>query len=192
MDKSGDAVKMVKNAQTTKRSSSRWLKLFAVVCLLIVIGVCAAVVYDNRLGRTEGALPGSLAQDRAQARGSEALPSDETRPAEPASRSSSGQLPVINYDRLPVQAQEVYRLIGRGGPFAYRQDGAVFGNYERRLPEQARGYYREYTVKTPGVSHRGARRIVCGGEVRTRPQACYYTQDHYESFRRIVQAPTLR
>ena len=68
-----------------------------------------------------------------------------------------------------------------------RRDGIVFQNRERRLPEQPRGYYREYTVPTPGLKHRGARRIVCGGERPAKPDACYYTEDHYTSFRLIVQ-----
>ena len=73
-------------------------------------------------------------------------------------------------------------LIGRGGPFRYSQDGAVFGNRERILPRQPRGYYREYTVDTPGVNHRGARRIVTGGTPLTSPPDWYYTGDHYASF----------
>lgn len=88
---------------------------------------------------------------------------------------------------LPAQAQTTYRLILVGGPFPYSKDGIVFGNRERRLPAQARGYYREYTVKTPGAHDRGARRIVCGGVPPTRPEACYFTADHYTSFRRIIQ-----
>ena len=88
---------------------------------------------------------------------------------------------------LPAEGQQTYQRILQGGPFPYEKDGVVFGNRERQLPRQARGYYREYTVKTPGASHRGARRIVCGGEVPTRPQACYYTADHYASFRLIVE-----
>lgn len=86
---------------------------------------------------------------------------------------------------LPLQGQETYQLIHRGGPFPYEKDGVVFGNRERILPGQKRGYYREYTVKTPGERDRGARRIVCGGPATT-PDACYYTDDHYDSFRRIV------
>ena len=89
--------------------------------------------------------------------------------------------------QLPVQGQRVLTLIYQGGPFKHDKDGTVFGNRERLLPLQARGYYREYTVRTPGVSHRGARRIVCGGKQVTAPDACYYTEDHYASFRRIVQ-----
>ncbi len=85
-----------------------------------------------------------------------------------------------------MEGQQTYRLILQGGPFPYEKDGVVFGNRERLLPRQARGHYREYTVKTPGARDRGARRIVCGGEVPTRPQACYYSADHYASFRMIV------
>jgi len=87
---------------------------------------------------------------------------------------------------LPAEGQQTYRLIHQGGPFPHEKDGSVFGNRERQLPRQARGYYREYTVRTPGASDRGARRIVCGGEVPKRPEACYYTSDHYASFRMIV------
>lgn len=86
---------------------------------------------------------------------------------------------------LPEQGRETYRRIHEGGPFPYEKDGVVFGNRERLLPGQKRGYYREYTVRTPGSKDRGARRIVCGGEAR-RPDACFYTADHYASFRRIV------
>jgi ribonuclease T1 len=86
---------------------------------------------------------------------------------------------------MPRQGAETYERILQGGPFAYEKDGVVFGNRERLLPQQKRGYYREYTVKTPGSRDRGARRIICGGQPRT-PDACYYTADHYSSFRKIV------
>lgn len=88
---------------------------------------------------------------------------------------------------LPPQAQTTYRLILGGGPFPYDKDGTVFGNRERLLPPAARGHYREYTVKTPGLSHRGARRIVCGGIPPNQPEACFYTDDHYASFRLIAR-----
>lgn len=81
---------------------------------------------------------------------------------------------------LPVEARETLRQIRQGGPFSYPRDGVVFGNFEKRLPRQPRGYYHEYTVKTPGVRSRGARRIVCGP-----PAECYYSDDHYETFKRI-------
>jgi ribonuclease T1 len=88
---------------------------------------------------------------------------------------------------LPREAQATDALIRAGGPFPYGKDGAVFGNRERLLPAEAKGYYREYTVKTPGARDRGARRIVCGGPKPTAPDACFYTGDHYASFARIVQ-----
>jgi ribonuclease T1 len=92
---------------------------------------------------------------------------------------------VVALSALPVQGQETHRLIYQGGPFAFDKDGIVFGNRERLLPQQKRGYYREYTVKTPGSRYRGARRIVCGGPATT-PDACFYSADHYASFRQIV------
>ena len=88
---------------------------------------------------------------------------------------------------LPPEARQTEQLIRSGGPFPHAQDGTVFGNRERQLPQQSRGYYREYTVATPGARDRGARRIVCGGREATAPKACYYTADHYASFKRIVQ-----
>lgn len=87
---------------------------------------------------------------------------------------------------LPPDAVTTYRAILSGGPFPYRKDGSVFGNRERFLPAQPRGFYREYTVKTPGSIDRGARRIVCGGRQPAAPETCYYTADHYSSFRRIA------
>lgn len=88
---------------------------------------------------------------------------------------------------LPVQGREMMELIREGGPFRYEKDGTIFGNRERLLPRAKRGYYREYTVPTPGLRHRGARRIVCGGQQPRFPEACYYTEDHYSSFRLIVE-----
>ena len=93
---------------------------------------------------------------------------------------------IVNMAELPRQGRETYGLIRQGGPFPYDKDGAVFGNRERALPAERRGFYREYTVATPGSRDRGARRIVCGGPARA-PHACYYTADHYASFRKIVE-----
>lgn len=91
----------------------------------------------------------------------------------------------VALNALPAQGVETYQLIRQGGPFPFEKDGVVFGNRERQLPRAKRGYYREYTVKTPGSRDRGARRMVCGGPAKT-PDACYYTADHYASFRKIV------
>lgn len=93
----------------------------------------------------------------------------------------------IAVTQLPPQGRSMLALIYQGGPFRHDKDNAVFGNRERILPAKDRGYYREYTVRTPGERTRGARRIVCGGLKPAAPDACYYTGDHYASFRRIVQ-----
>ncbi|HZT55768.1 MAG TPA: ribonuclease [Burkholderiaceae bacterium] len=93
----------------------------------------------------------------------------------------------VSLAQLPVEAQTTHRLILAGGPFAHDKDGSVFGNRERSLPRKPRGFYHEYTVRTPGARNRGARRIVCGGNPPTNPEACFYTGDHYASFQRIVQ-----
>jgi ribonuclease T1 len=83
---------------------------------------------------------------------------------------------------LPPQAMLVLRAIKMGGPFAYPKDGSIFANREGRLPRKPRGYYREYTVPTPGSRDRGARRIIAG-----RNQEYFYTEDHYRRFRRIME-----
>lgn len=83
---------------------------------------------------------------------------------------------------LPQEARQTLALIKAGGPFPYPKDGSVFGNREGLLPKRNRGYYREYTVKTPGAKDRGARRIVAGNSGEY-----YYTDDHYRSFRRIIE-----
>jgi ribonuclease T1 len=90
---------------------------------------------------------------------------------------AAAEVPV---SELPKQARDTLALIKKGGPFPYAKDGAVFGNREGRLPGHKRGYYREYTVKTPGERTRGARRIVAG-----RAGDYWYTDDHYATFRRI-------
>jgi ribonuclease T1 len=83
---------------------------------------------------------------------------------------------------LPPEGRQTLTLIHRGGPFPYPKDGSTFGNFEKRLPLKARGYYREYTVDTPGARNRGARRLITGGQP---PEVFYYTDDHYRSFRRL-------
>jgi ribonuclease T1 len=87
---------------------------------------------------------------------------------------------------LPKQGQDTLALIESGGPFPHDRDGVPFSNRERILPKERRGYYREYTVRTPGVKNRGARRIVCGGDQRKIDQ-CYYSDDHYKSFKCIAR-----
>lgn len=95
-------------------------------------------------------------------------------------RETPERIAPIDVAELPVEARNAIVLIKRGGPFPYRKDGTVFGNFEKRLPLHERGYYLEYTVPTPGARDRGARRIVAGkaGEL-------YYTDNHYQSFKRV-------
>ncbi len=94
--------------------------------------------------------------------------------------ANENNLSQANLDELPKEAAKTLRLIKQGGPFPYRRDGVTFGNFERRLPKKERGYYKEYTVPTPGSRDRGARRIIAG-----RNGEYYYTGDHYKTFRRI-------
>ena len=100
--------------------------------------------------------------------------------ASPEKHTGQNGLPVITLAELPAKARDTLRTIKQGGHFAYERDGAVFGNYELMLPKQPRGYYHEYTVKTPGARNRGARRII-SGEVNE----YYYTADHYQTFKQI-------
>ena len=101
-------------------------------------------------------------------------------------REQAAAVPPVAVGALPAEARAVESAIRRGGPFTYPKDGIVFANRERLLPEQPRGFYREYTVPTPGAHDRGSRRIVCGGPQPTAPVACYYTANHYSTFHRIT------
>jgi guanyl-specific ribonuclease Sa len=112
----------------------------------------------------------------------QAPPSPGSANAPPPASRSAAPLPAF----LPPEAHDTLALIARGGPFPHRQDGSVFQNRERRLPQQPRGHYREYTVRTPGERTRGARRIVTGGDP---PSEFWYTHDHYRSFRRFEVSP---
>lgn len=101
-------------------------------------------------------------------------------PSSSQAKESAGLGADVSLSSLPPEARKTDQLIHFGGPFPYPRDGVVFGNYERRLPSRDRGYYREYTVPTPGEKHRGARRIVAGAHAEY-----YYSDDHYRSFKRI-------
>ncbi|MDO4245048.1 MAG: ribonuclease domain-containing protein [Deinococcus sp.] len=134
-------------------------------------------------------LPSCSAQMQSQQTQGQQTPGRTTPQSIPAtpptSRDPLSGLRYVNVSDLPREGQQMLTLIAKGGPFRYSKDGVTFGNREGILPRQARGYYREYTVKTPGESDRGARRIVCGGQPVTSTAECYYTADHYASFRRI-------
>lgn len=162
----------------------RTFRLLAVVLGLMVLGW---LLLPGARGPGQGPAPGPESQARHQARDAVQLPDAPARPhasdtAVQAGRSTQpGALPAF----LPPEAAAVIGRIQHGGRFPHRQDGSVFGNRERRLPPHRHGYYREYTVPTPGLSHRGARRIVTGGDP---PREWYYTDDHYDSFRAFQPA----
>jgi ribonuclease T1 len=106
--------------------------------------------------------------------------------AREAPQPSAGALGAIGQAQLPPEAVATLNSIAAGGPYRYPKDGVVFGNFERLLPPHRRGYYHEYTVPTPRARNRGARRIVCGGPPR-RIDNCFYSDDHYASFKRIIE-----
>lgn len=142
-----------------------WRRLLPIAILILLVGY----LYAHR----EGLLttrPATTAPVTAT----------PNQPATPAPRTSqTSQLPAF----LTPEAHHTLVLIARGGPFPYRQDDAVFGNYEHLLPTEPRGYYHEYTVATPGARNRAARRIITGGSP---PVVYYYTDDHYRSFRKFT------
>ena len=146
--------------------------------------------------RASGGASGGVAdwtRDRAPERSNDRNPdrasgkaSDRAsdRSSDRASRQGTDGLGTVAVGDLPAEARQTLALIREGGPYPYEKDGTVFGNYERKLPRQRRGYYTEYTVRTPQVRSRGARRIIAGGR-DGRPTEFYYTDDHYQTFRRI-------
>ena len=114
-------------------------------------------------------------------------------PAPPATSpvAVADAVPDCTVESLPPEAHEVIEDIEAGGPYEYpRNDGVTFGNREGLLPDEEPGYYREFTVETPGLDHRGARRIVTGGPDERDPEHWYYTADHYESFCEFVPPPS--
>ena len=168
--------------------------------LLVLLVVVAGIVFGQANGgarptatagrpATVAAAPGATATTPVVAAASKARPT-ATRPppatAPPRAPSvppaATDGLATVPFASLPPEAQQTIALIERGGPFPYDRDGITFGNREGLLPAQASGYYREYTVSTPGSADRGTRRIIAG-----RDGQLYYTDDHYESFRRVAR-----
>ncbi|MEU4067511.1 ribonuclease domain-containing protein [Streptomyces wedmorensis] len=151
------------------------LALLAGVSLLLTGCSGGEAAQAPRAGTAVSSAPASAAATPSE------TPTPSRAPASAATPSRASTLPVVRVADLPPEARETLRLIEQGGPFPYAKDGAVFGNFERVLPRRARGYYHEYTVRTPGERDRGARRIVTGRSGET-----YYTDDHYQSFREVV------
>lgn len=144
-----------------------------------------APVTPDRMGPAEPAPSASPTPNRVPGSPGTAKPSGAAEPTPAKPSGSAGRDPVsglawVRPDRLPAEARTVLVAIDNGGPFVREKDGSTFGNYEGVLPRRNRGYYREYTVPTPGTAHAGARRIVTGNSGEF-----YWTADHYASFARI-------
>ena len=156
---------------------SKWIAVVAVALLAALAWHSARTpeTTDSAASATLPAMPpaGSAATNPLE----RPPPFDETARRDPSANTAGYP------DFLPPEAIDTLQTIARGGPYPYRQDDGVFGNRERRLPSQPRGYYREYTVDTPSSRDRGARRIVAGGRP---PVEYFYTDDHYRSFRRFT------
>ena len=171
-------------------------RLIGLALLFALLGVAALLGACGGGGATDldagGAQPTGAGGARVGAAGPTATaPPKRANPTPTATprdrqggqaRDAGDGLPTVAFGQLPPEARETIRLIDHGGPFPYDKDGTTFGNRERLLPPRPSGYYREYTVITPGSPDRGARRIVAGegGEL-------YYTGDHYESFKRVIR-----
>ena len=155
----------------------------------VVKNVDAATVQGARAGAS--AMPSSRRRSNAGALFALVLAVSASfaalTPASSQARPAAGLGADVALASLSPEARRTDQLIHSGGPFPFSRDGVVFGNYEKRLPREPRGWYHEYTVPTPGARGRGARRIICGGNQPTEPEACFYTEDHYNSFHRIVK-----
>ena len=165
---------MGRGSGRARRSTPRsWIWLVAALCLLGTWQV---------LERQSGPdMPGITGTEQAPGPATGA----PRAPTPGADVRAAAEDPALAF--LPPEAHRTLALIDRGGPFPHRQDGTVFQNRERLLPQRPRGHYREYTVDTPGLGHRGARRIVTGGDP---PAEWYYTADHYRSFRAFERRPS--
>lgn len=152
-------------------------------------GIDLASTADSGPESGEDSNVGSDVGSDADSEGGAGAEADAVNAAGPEGDSG---LPTCQLDTLPDQADIVVDTIHDGGPYDYPDnDNQRFGNYEGVLPAESSDYYREYTVETPGLDHRGARRIVTGGGTETDPEVWYYTSDHYESFCEIPDADSL-
>lgn len=152
-------------AQPGRRPLTRWP---AVLVAVLVVGLWA--------WQQQRHPPATAGSSGGPAQATQPAPAQPAGAAAPAAPADADALPGF----LPAEARTTIALIRRGGPFPHPQDGQVFGNFEGHLPSQPRGWYHEYTVQTPGLSHRGTRRIVTGGNP---PSQWWYSDDHYRSFR---------
>ncbi|MFI5764343.1 ribonuclease domain-containing protein [Streptomyces sp. NPDC051563] len=152
--------------------------------LLRVLGavfLCAALVGAVGCSGKKPAPAAATSTSASAGSGVDVAPSGAASSAVPTPGWAKG-MATVRASALPQQARDVLALIDKGGPYQYRQDGTVFGNFEKVLPQKKRGYYHEFTVKTPGERDRGARRIVAGGGGEF-----FYTDDHYDTFKAVLR-----
>jgi ribonuclease T1 len=167
--------------QPWRRDSRIAVLLVLAACLAVVLGDCGpqAAVPASPTQETQSATPATSLASAQPIPSDDPAPTSTDSPSLPTTDPVSG-LPFIDPADLPPEALDTLGLIDQDGPFPFDRDGITFQNREELLPDQRGGYYREFTVITPGLSHRGPRRIVAGEEGER-----YFTPDHYESFERI-------
>ena len=171
-----------------------WGQRIMTVALLALLLIAGVAFLGHQTDTTSSASPspsGFSAQTYTSSGGTETSTTDGNSSPRGGTKSGAGAtnratpkptdgLDAVAYAQLPGEAKKTINLIDEGGPFPYARDGVVFSNVERILPKHPRGWYHEYTVKTPGASNRGARRVIVGQD-----GTMYYTSDHYQSFKRV-------
>lgn len=146
-----------------------------ILAMSAVLAACGKGGSQNAAQDAASSASAPLAQSGADASGVAAA----------SGATGQGGVGVITKAQLPAEAAETLRLISKGGPYPFSEDGVLFRNSAGLLPQHPRGYYRAYTVRTPGAADRGQRRIICGG-ARKQTTECYYTDDYYVSLKRIT------
>lgn len=170
----------------SRRPKSWWAALIpAIIALVLGVGSVSHISFDDVLAK---AGHGSSTSTTAQAKPGDSKKSKDSATTKNTADRSATSVKSCSLGSLPGEVGDTVDAIHKGGPFAASKDGTTFGNNEGVLPQQSRGYYREYTVPTPGASNRGARRVVTGGDPKTNPEHYYYSGDHYDTFCEISDA----
>jgi len=166
---------------TNSRNRIIGIALAVVVAAVVIFGFFSGSKDDRGTANTSASPKASYSKSTGKSNNGSGSNGSGNSNGAVAPAQSTSDLPVIKVTSLPPEAQKTLALVAAGGPYPYSKDGTVFGNRERVLPSEKNGFYREYTVVTPGSRDRGARRIV-GGSNGSR----FYTDDHYSSFSEVV------
>ncbi|MFC0400669.1 ribonuclease [Paraburkholderia rhizosphaerae] len=148
-------------------------------CIVVMSALLGGCSKEGSRNGTDASAASAASASEAPAQGASDTPAA-------SGAKQTGALGTVTHAQLPAEAAETLRLIKAGGPYPFSEDGVLFRNSALLLPEHPRGYYHAYTVRTPGSTDRGQRRIVCGGP-RKQTNDCYYTDDYYASFKRIAE-----